>query len=78
VRAIEVRVAAGRDPAAERARLERELADARAALGRSEDVLAKPGFADKAPKAIVDKERARLEERRAQVALLEEELRRLR
>jgi valyl-tRNA synthetase len=77
VRAIEVRVEAKRDAAAERIRTERELADAREALRRSEELLAKPGFADRAPKAVVDKERARLEERRAQVRLLEEELSRL-
>jgi len=77
VRAVEVRIEAKRDVAAERARLERELADAREALRRSEELLARPGFAEKAPKAVVEKERARLEERRAQVRLLEEELGRL-
>ncbi len=74
VRAIEVRLEARRDPAAERARLERDLSDARAALARSEELLARPGFAEKAPAAVVNKERARLEERRAQVRLLEEGL----
>ena len=74
VGAIEVRVEAKRDAAAERVRAERELADARAALTRSEELLAKPGFAERAPKQVVEKERARLEERRAQVRLLEEEL----
>ncbi|MDE3194102.1 MAG: class I tRNA ligase family protein, partial [Chloroflexota bacterium] len=74
VRAVEVRVEARRDPAAERARLEGELADARAALARSEELLARPGFAEKAPKAVVEKERARLEERRAQVRLVEDQL----
>jgi valyl-tRNA synthetase len=77
VRAIEVRIEAERDAAGERARIERELAEAREALRRSEELLAKPGFAEKAPKAVVEKERARLEERRAQVRLLDEELRRL-
>ena len=77
VRAIEVRIAADRDAAADRARTLRELAEARDALRRSEELLAKPGFAEKAPKAVVEKETARLEERRAQVRLLEEELRRL-
>ena len=76
-RAIEVRVEAKRDAATERTRVERELADAREALRRSEELLAKPGFVDRAPKAVVDKERARLEERRAQARLLEEELARL-
>jgi valyl-tRNA synthetase len=77
VRAVEVRVEAERDSAAERARLARELESAREALRRSEELLAKPGFADRAPKPVVEKERARLEERRAQVRLLEEELGRL-
>ncbi|MDE3103499.1 MAG: class I tRNA ligase family protein, partial [Chloroflexota bacterium] len=76
-RAVEVRVEAERDPAAERARLVRELADAKAALARSEELLARSGFAAKAPAAVVDKERARLEERRAHVRLLEEELGRI-
>jgi valyl-tRNA synthetase len=74
VRGIEVRISAERDPAAERARLERELAEAREALRRSEELLARPGFADKAPAQVVEKERARLTERRAQVRLLEEEV----
>ena len=77
VRAIEVRIDAKRDPAAERARIDHELADAREALRRSEELLARPGFAEKAPKPVIDKERARLDERRAQVHLLEEELGRL-
>ncbi len=77
VRAIEVRLEARRDPAAERERLERALADARGSLARSEELLARPSFAEKAPAAVVDKERARLEERRAQVRLLEEEIARL-
>ena len=76
-RAVEVRIEAQRDLAAERIRLDRELAEAREALRRSEELLARPGFAEKAPRPVVEKERARLEERRAQVRLLEEELRRL-
>ncbi|MBI2982880.1 MAG: hypothetical protein HYY42_01615 [Chloroflexi bacterium] len=76
-RAVEVRVEAERDIAAERARLDRELTEAREALRRSEELLARPGFAEQAPKPVIDKERARLEERRAQLALLEEELRRI-
>ncbi len=77
VRAVEVRVEAKRDAAADRARIARELDAAREALRRSEELLAKPGFADRAPKAVVDKERARLEERRSQARLLEEEMSRL-
>jgi len=88
VRAIEVRVQASRhadakarykvvDAAAERARLEGELAGAGDALRRSEELLARPAFAERAPAEVVAKERARLDERRAQVRLLEEELARL-
>ncbi|MEK7285477.1 MAG: valine--tRNA ligase, partial [Chloroflexota bacterium] len=49
VRTVEVRVAAKRDLAAERARLDRELVDARESLRRSEELLARAGFAEKAP-----------------------------
>ncbi|MEK7860174.1 MAG: class I tRNA ligase family protein, partial [Chloroflexota bacterium] len=47
VRTVEVRVAAKRDLAAERARLDRELVDARESLRRSEELLARAGFAEK-------------------------------
>jgi valyl-tRNA synthetase len=77
VRSVEVRVAAQRDAASERARIERELDDARMALARSRELLAKPGFAERAPPAVVEKERARLREREERVRLIEEEARRL-
>jgi valyl-tRNA synthetase len=77
VRAVEVRMATRRDAVAERARLDRQLADAREALRRSEELLAKPGFVDKAPAKVVEMERSRLTERRERVRLLEEETRRL-
>ncbi|HEV8670373.1 MAG TPA: valine--tRNA ligase [Candidatus Limnocylindria bacterium] len=76
VRAIDVRVAVERDPAEYRARLERELADAKETLRRSRDLLARPGFAEKAPANVVANEKARLAEREERVRLLEEELRR--
>ena len=76
VRAVEVRLAVRRDAAEERARLEQELADAKVALERSRELLGKPGFADRAPAAVVAKERARLAEREERVRLLVEELRR--
>jgi valyl-tRNA synthetase len=47
------------DPAAERSRLEKELAEARAQLERVEKLLASD-FVKKAPAAVVEKERARL------------------
>jgi len=77
VRAIEVRVAVERDPAEHRARLEKELAEARETLRRSRDLLARPGFAEKAPANVVANEKAKLAEREVRVRLLEEELRRL-
>jgi valyl-tRNA synthetase len=76
VRAIEIRIVIERDEAKERVRLERELDEARAMVRRSEELLAKPGFADKAPREVVSRERARLAERSERVRLLEEELRR--
>ncbi|MGH2451297.1 MAG: valine--tRNA ligase [Candidatus Limnocylindria bacterium] len=75
VRTVEVRVAVDRDPAAERARLEAELADARTALERSRELLARPAFAEKAPAPVVEKERARLAEREQRVRMLESRLR---
>ena len=77
VRAIEVRLAAEHDVAEHGARLERELADAKGLLRRSQDLLARPGFAEKAPPSVVDNEKARLAEREERVRLLEDELRRV-
>jgi valyl-tRNA synthetase len=50
------------DSTAERQRLDKELADARAALARLEAKLANPGFVEKAPPAVIEQERARLAE----------------
>jgi valyl-tRNA synthetase len=74
VRAIEIHLVVERDEAEERARLDRELDEARQTLQRSRDLLAKPGFANKAPKEVVDRERARLKEREERLKLLEAEL----
>ncbi len=76
VRAIEVRVAVERDPAEHLARLEKELTEAKETLRRSRDLLARPGFAEKAPANVVAHEKAKLAEREERVRLLEEELRR--
>jgi valyl-tRNA synthetase len=78
VRAIEIRLVVVRDEADERARLEREVKEAHQMLQRSRDLVAKPGFADKAPKAVVDRERAKLKEREDRLRLLETELNRRR
>jgi valyl-tRNA synthetase len=74
VRAIEIRLAVERDEREVRARLERELEEARQMLQRSRDLLAKPGFADKAPAEVVAKENAKLQEREERVRLVEGEL----
>ena len=78
VRAIEIRLVAERDGAEERARLQRELEEARRMLERSRELLAKPGFADKAPKDVVEKEKMKLKEREDRLKLLQTELKRRR
>ena len=78
VRAVEIRLAGEADAASHRARIERELAEARALLERSRELLAKPGFAEKAPPSVVANERAKLAEREERVRILDEELRRSR
>jgi len=78
VRTVEVRVLSKRDLGAERARLERALAEAREALRRSRELLASAAFSERAPAGVVAKERARLLEREEHLRLLEEELSRLR
>jgi valyl-tRNA synthetase len=76
VRAIEIRLVVEHDAADERSRLERELEEAQRMLERSRELLAKPGFAEKAPADVVAKERAKLKEREERLKLLEAELRR--
>jgi valyl-tRNA synthetase len=75
VRAIEIRLVVERDEKEERARLERDLEEAKQVLTRSQDLLAKPGFADKAPKDVVEREKTKLKEREQRLKLLEAELR---
>jgi valyl-tRNA synthetase len=77
VRAIEIRLVVERNESQERARLEREVEEARQMLQRSRELLAKPGFAEKAPAPLVEKERAKLAERAERLRLLEQELGRL-
>jgi valyl-tRNA synthetase len=74
VRAIEIRLVAERDQAEDVARLARDVEEARQLVQRSRDLLAKPGFADKAPQEVVEKERAKLKEREDRLKLLEAEL----
>src|SRR5207237_5970116 len=77
VRAIEVRVGAEHDASEHRARLEKELAEALDLLRRTRELLARPGFSEKAPPSVVASEKAKLAEREERVRLLGEELRRL-
>ena len=74
VRAIEIRLAVERDEPQDGARLQKDLEEARVMLQRSRELLAKPGFADKAPKEVVEKEKTKLREREERVKLLEAEL----
>jgi valyl-tRNA synthetase len=78
VRAIEVRLAIEHDVAEHRGRLERELVEAQKLLRHSQELLARPGFAEKAPPSVVANEQAKLAEREERVRLLDEELRRAR
>jgi valyl-tRNA synthetase len=78
VRAIEIRLGVARNKPEERGRLEQELEEARQTLQRSRALLAQPGFAEKAPAPLVEKERVKLAERAERVRLLEQELGRLR
>ena len=78
VRAIEIRLAVERDEPQDGARLQKDLEEARTMLQRSRDLLAKPGFADKAPKEVVEKEKKKLKEREDRLKLLEAELRKRR
>src|SRR5438309_3462133 len=74
VRAIEIRLAVERDEPQDGARLQKDLEEARAMLERSRELLSKPGFADKAPKEVVAKEKRKLKEREDRLKLLEAEL----
>src|SRR5438094_414293 len=78
VRAIEIRLAVERDESQDGARLQKDLEEARTMLQRSRDLLAKPGFADKAPKEVVEKEKKKLKEREDRMKLLEAEMRKRR
>jgi valyl-tRNA synthetase len=66
------------DKAAEIARLEKEIARLKADVERTEAKLANPSFVDKAPEAVVAKERARLGESRLAIDKLEQQLGKIR
>ena len=66
------------DKAAELTRLEKEIGRLRADLERTEKKLANPSFVDKAPPAVVQKERDKLSEQRTAIGKLEEQERKIR
>ena len=63
------------DLGAERKRLEGELEQARAQVARVEQLLANPGFTNRARPDVVERERARLAEAGERVSRLEGQLR---
>jgi valyl-tRNA synthetase len=71
---IELDTAAGLDVAAERKRLSKDLATARADIEAVERKLASPSFVERAPAPIVAKNRERLAAARAEVGRLTERL----
>ena len=62
------------DKDAEQARLDKELEKKRGELERTEDKLHNASFVDKAPAAVVDKEKAKADELRSAIRQLEEQL----
>jgi valyl-tRNA synthetase len=71
---VELDVAGAIDVAAERRRLEKDLAAARTEAGQAAAKLANPDFTTKAPSAIVAKTRQRLDAAEADIARLEQRL----
>ncbi len=65
------------DPAAEKARIHQELAKIAAEMQKISTKLQNPDFANKAPAAVVEKERQRLQNFTEQKALLDKDLNRL-
>ena len=63
---------------AERARLAAEVAETEAAIARSEELLGRPGFREKAPAHVVAREEERLAEHRTKLEKLRERLETLR
>ena len=62
------------DKNAEIERLGKEIEKLRKEVGRGEGKLRNPNFVDKAPEAVVSKEREKLDDHRSQLARLEEQL----
>jgi valyl-tRNA synthetase len=66
------------DKEAELKRLEKEIGKARGEVERTEKKLQNPNFVDKAPAAVVDKERTKLDEARGALANLEAQAEKIR
>jgi valyl-tRNA synthetase len=71
---VQLDLAATVDVAAERRRLEKDLAAARADVAQTERKLANPSFAERAPEAVVAQSRARLAAGQAEIARLEQRI----
>jgi valyl-tRNA synthetase len=71
---VELDTAAGLDVAAERRRAEKDLAAARADIQATERKLGNPSFLERAPEAVVAKNRDRLAAARGEVQRLTERL----
>ena len=65
------------DVAAERARLEKEMAGCRKEIGQLEGKLANPGFVQKAPAAVVEADREKLAKAKDRLEKLEDSIRQL-
>ncbi|RTZ73760.1 MAG: valine--tRNA ligase [Gammaproteobacteria bacterium] len=66
------------DKEAELARLEKEIAKLRAEVEQAEKKLSNPGFTDKAPEAVVEKERRKLDNARSAMEKLNDQAERIR
>jgi valyl-tRNA synthetase len=71
---VRLDTAAAIDVAAERRRLDKDLAAARADLAQTERKLANPSFVERAPEAVVARSRDRLAAAQADIARLEERI----
>jgi valyl-tRNA synthetase len=71
---VQLDTAAAIDVAAERRRLEKDLAAARADLAQTERKLANPSFVERAPEAVVARSRDRLAAAQAEIAQLEQRI----
>jgi valyl-tRNA synthetase len=71
---VQLDTAAAIDVAAERRRLEKDLAAARADLAQTQRKLANPSFVERAPEAVVARSRERLAAAQAEITRLEQRL----